>query len=299
MGRGLGMPYLATGRGGSVVGLAEGLAAGLAEATADGAADAAAVGAADAGAVGAAEGPGWALDAALEAAAAAALAESVGTSGSGCFSEPHADAVSEAATMTARPVARRAQKGQAWPATTWRRQRAQGTRSRIAARISGAPRALHARSTSARRSGVYHRDPMRGVTLCVWAALCALGCGNVVIDTDGAGASDPGTGTDPGTSDPGDPGTGKPGQPGDPGVPEVPAELEPSCYDGQPLYCSSHDKPSVHEEQASGTVEMHVVGVYEAESQHSFDCSPVGGFSVQVTRKGTHALVLSSYEPVY
>lgn len=111
-----------------------------------GAADAAAVAAAEAVAVVATEAVGsGAAEAAFVGAAEAALATgSVGTSGVGFVpSELHAAAETEAATITARPLARRAQNGQKEPAAMCRWHRLQGTRSRISGRVTGMPRGLH------------------------------------------------------------------------------------------------------------------------------------------------------------
>lgn len=65
------------------------------------------------------------------------VAGGTGTSGVGWFSGPHEAAETDAATITASPAARRAQKGQAAPAGMCRRQRAHGDRLRIEARLSG------------------------------------------------------------------------------------------------------------------------------------------------------------------
>src|SRR5262245_22549369 len=46
-----------------------------------------------------------------------------------------------------------------------------------------------------------------------------------------------------------------------------------------------------------GAAEVHVVGVYETRSDHSFGDHPVGEGSVTIERPGTHVLVLSAYEP--
>lgn len=45
-------------------------------------------------------------------------------------------------------------------------------------------------------------------------------------------------------------------------------------------------------------VELHVVGVYEVEGDHSFQQHPMHDGAVRIERPGRHALVLSAYEPV-
>jgi hypothetical protein len=139
------------GRGRSCVAIGAGVAVGFplgaadatcaaeaaAEAAADGSGEAVAIGAADAAVVGAADTP------VVGAADTPAATESIGTSGVGVFSELHAAADTDAATMTARPLARRAQKGQTEPTTTCRWHRAQGTRSRIRGRVTGMAGGLH------------------------------------------------------------------------------------------------------------------------------------------------------------
>ena len=91
---------------------------------------------------------------------------------------------------------------------------------------------------------------MRTMVGLLWAALFAFGCGgNVVID--GAGNQDePGKPSDPGPDNPTVPDnpTG-PTEPTDPGPsgpqpPQPPEELQPECYDGEPLSCSSGGEPS-------------------------------------------------------
>lgn len=129
LGWGRAIPYLGRGLSGTVagvVGATVGWALGAAEVTVVGAAEGVAE-AAGATGVGSAVAGG----ATVGAAEAALAAVSIGTSGVGLFSELQAAAETDAATIMARPAARRAQKGQAAPAAMWRWQRAHGTRSRI------------------------------------------------------------------------------------------------------------------------------------------------------------------------
>ncbi|MBK8256360.1 MAG: hypothetical protein IPK82_27285 [Polyangiaceae bacterium] len=139
---------------------------------------------------------------------------------------------------------------------------------------------------------------LRNAIWVVGASLWLVGCGGSVV-LEGAGTDSDSSGENP--DNPGNPDTpGNPGTPVEPspGVPTVPDNLQPDCYNGEPLYCGSADAVD-HQENVASSYELHVVGVYETQSQHSFECSPVGGFSVHVTRKGTHALFLSTYEPAY
>jgi hypothetical protein len=110
---------------------------GVAEAVVDGAAVGSAVAVVEAVVVGSAAVEAEAVVAGAAVAVVAVV--SAGTSGVGLFSELHAAAETEAATIAARPAIRRAQKGQVEPAAMCRRHRVQGTRSRIAGqRIRGA-----------------------------------------------------------------------------------------------------------------------------------------------------------------
>lgn len=57
-------------------------------------------------------------------------------------------------------------------------------------------------------------------------------------------------------------------------------------------------KPGVVTPPACGD-ELHLIGVYESHSGHSYDNHPPGAASVHVERKGSSILALSSYEPVH
>lgn len=127
--------------------------------------------------------------------------------------------------------------------------------------------------------------------LATFVAACG---GQAVIDdptaTTGSGGtsatSSGSTSTSTSSSSAGTGGTGLVDDPNDP------------CDVAPPDAQCGPSSPVTHEADTP-LPELNIVGIYQSHTEHGFDCHPMGAFELEVTRQGTHVLVLSAYEPVY
>ena len=75
-----------------------------------------------------------------------------------------------------------------------------------------------------------------------------------------------------------------------------PWDLDPDHVDVPPPPSGDEPQPADVAPACTGT-EVHVIGVYETSSDHDSQKHPIGDGLVRIERAGTHALVLSAYEP--